>query len=280
MAEKNLIIFTDLDGTLLDLETYSYAGAEDALNRIGERNIPLVFCSSKTRAEQAFYQNELGINHPIIVENGGAIFIRNDYFDFEYAHQKSEAKYNIIEIGMPYKTIREKLAKIRDAHGFDFRGYGDMSVAEVSDLTGLDRQAAQRARERDYSETITFMDSPERLQKFKMLLQKQDLQGTHGGRFLTVTATRNDKGKAVKLLANLYRQSFDAILSVGIGDARNDLPLLSAVDVPILLQRPEENWGELSLPILRKVSGSGPKVWDRVIAELLDSASFFTSERR
>lgn len=270
MVSENLIIFTDLDGTLLDLNSYSYRGAERALSKIKARNIPLIFCSSKTRMEQAFYQTELEIKDPFIVENGGAIFIRKDYFDFEYEHQKSDAKYQIIEIGMPYKRIREKLIKIRNENGLKFNGYGDMSVDEVSALTGLDWEAAKRAMTREYSETINFMDSVEELQKFRLALQKRDLQCSHGGRLQTVTATSNDKGQAVRILKTMYLKAFSSIKTVGIGDAMNDLPLLSEVDLPILLQRPEENWQELNLPNLLKIPGGGPEVWVRIISGLLD----------
>ncbi|MFQ6113295.1 MAG: HAD-IIB family hydrolase, partial [bacterium] len=203
MQNDPLIIFTDLDGTLLDLHSYSYEGTESALSKIQKRNIPLIFCSSKTRTEQEFYQRELGIDHPFIVENGGAIFIRKDYFRFEYEHQKSNATYHVIEIGMSYKMIREKLTKIKNENGFKFNGYGDMSVDEVSALTGLNWEAAQRAMTREYSETINYVDSAEELHKLKLALQRQELQCSHGGRLQTVTATSNDKGKAVRILKNM-----------------------------------------------------------------------------
>lgn len=271
MTKKDLIIFTDLDGTLLDLNSYSYKGAESALSKLREQKTPLIFCSSKTRMEQEFYQKKLGVKHPFIVENGAAIFLRNDYFDFEYKHQKSDAKYHIIEIGMPYKMIREKLIKIRNENGFKFKGYGDMTVDEVSKLTGLDFEATKRARSREYSETINFTDSAKQLQKFEKALQKEGLQCSHGGRFLTVTATSNNKGKAVRILKNLYFHAFGSITTVGIGDAMNDLPLLSEVDRPILLLRPEENWQKQNLPNLQKIPGSGPEVWGRVITGLLEA---------
>ncbi len=46
---KKLIIFTDLDGTLLDLHTYSFEKSLPGLGLLRQKNVPLVFCSSKTR---------------------------------------------------------------------------------------------------------------------------------------------------------------------------------------------------------------------------------------
>jgi len=74
------VIFTDLDGTLLELETYSYAKALPSINYLRKKGIPIVFCSAKTRAEQEVYRKELQINDPFIVENGGAVFVFQGYF--------------------------------------------------------------------------------------------------------------------------------------------------------------------------------------------------------
>ncbi len=55
-----LVIFTDLDGTLLDRDTYSFEPALPALRLIRQKDIPLVLSSSKTRAEIEFYRERIG----------------------------------------------------------------------------------------------------------------------------------------------------------------------------------------------------------------------------
>lgn len=57
-VSRKIIIFTDLDGTLLDV-VYSYHAANEALHSIREQDIPLVICSSKTRAEIEFFDIDL-----------------------------------------------------------------------------------------------------------------------------------------------------------------------------------------------------------------------------
>ena len=66
------VVFTDLDGTLLEHSTYSFAEAEEALDLLRSQDIPLVICTSKTRSEVEFWRRLLGNEHPFIVENGGA----------------------------------------------------------------------------------------------------------------------------------------------------------------------------------------------------------------
>ena len=50
-----IIVFTDLDSTLLHPKTYSFDAAMPALKLIKEKDIPLILCSSKTRAEIEVY---------------------------------------------------------------------------------------------------------------------------------------------------------------------------------------------------------------------------------
>ena len=99
MADHRLkiVVFTDLDGTLLDRTTYSYASAVPALESLRQKKIPIVFCSAKTSAEQEAYRKELGIGDPFIVENGGAIFIPYGYFPFEFDYHKTIGGNLIIE---------------------------------------------------------------------------------------------------------------------------------------------------------------------------------------
>ena len=83
---RKLVIFTDLDGTLLDRNTYSFEPAQSTLHLIKQKNIPLVLSSSKTRAEIEFYRRRLENDHPFISENGGAVFIPRDYFSFQFSY--------------------------------------------------------------------------------------------------------------------------------------------------------------------------------------------------
>jgi predicted mannosyl-3-phosphoglycerate phosphatase (HAD superfamily) len=56
---------------------------------------------------------------------------------------------------------------------------------------------------------------------------------------------------------------------VGIGDSPNDLPMLLAVDIPVLVQGPEGGWEEVNIPRLRRVEGIGPEGWARAVEEII-----------
>jgi len=79
---RNYIIFSDLDGTLLDHKTYTFDPALEALSIIKSRQIPLILSSSKTRAEIERIQSHLTLKDPFIFENGSGVFYNNQVVSF------------------------------------------------------------------------------------------------------------------------------------------------------------------------------------------------------
>jgi len=268
------IVFTDLDGTLLDLVTYSYEKSIAGVKRLKEIGVPLIFCSAKTRAEQEVYRRKLESFHPFIVENGGAIFIPRGYFPFSFEYHKSVNELLVIELGTSYKKVRQLLSKVREESGLRFRGFGDMSDEEVAEETGLDIDSAKLAKQREYDETVIIESEAKQspitsgeIDEFLQKIKQAGLNWTHGGRFYGVMGD-NDKGKAVKIVTGLYREMWGEIETIGVGDSLNDLPMLSTVDIPILVQKRDYAWENIDVPNLRKVQGIGPEGWSRAIKEI------------
>ena len=216
------VIFTDLDGTLLDPETYSYDRALPAIEHLRSQEVPVIFCSAKTRVEQEVYRKELHIKDPFIVENGGAVFISQGYFPFDFEYHKAKDGYQVIELGIPYHRIRGILAQIRDDTGLSFRGFGDMSAEEVASLTSLDLEAAQRAKAREYDETLNLEGTPDEINRVLNEIRKTGLNYTSGGRYYDVTGP-NDKGKATRILIDLFNRKSGQIKTIAKGDSPDDL---------------------------------------------------------
>lgn len=262
------IIFTDLDGTLLDSKTYSCEKSLSAINRLKEKGIPIIFCSAKTRAEQEVYRRQLGLPQPFVVENGGAIFIPEDYFPFSFDYHKAVDDLLAIELAVPYGRIRELLARIVEENEFSFRGFADMSAADVAEITGLDLEFAKLAKLREYDEPVQFNSLGENdLGRFLAKLKETGLSCSRGGLLYHVMGG-GGKGKAVEILSGLYRRMWGNIRTVGLGNGLNDLPMFSQVDIPILVQKRDHSWEDMNLPALRKVRGVGPAGWSNAIVEI------------
>jgi predicted mannosyl-3-phosphoglycerate phosphatase (HAD superfamily) len=62
------VIFTDLDGTLLDHDTYAWGAAEPGVHFLNDHGVPLVLVTSKTRAEVEHWRRVLRNDHPFAIE--------------------------------------------------------------------------------------------------------------------------------------------------------------------------------------------------------------------
>jgi mannosyl-3-phosphoglycerate phosphatase len=265
-----LVIFTDLDGTLLDRNTYSFEPAQPALRLIRSKNIPLVVSSSKTRAEIELYRKKLKNDHPFVSENGGAVFIPKDYFSFHFPYDRESDWYFVLELGTFYLQIIEVLESIKKETGIPIKGFSDLVEKEIISLCGLNLKEAKFAKKREYDEPFVIEGGEEEVEIVKRKIEEKGMNYIWGGRFHHILG-KNDKGKAVMILKELYENEFFSISTVGIGDSLNDLPMLSAVDHPIFLKREGNLQPENLLPIqnLTIANGAGPWAWNDAVLSFL-----------
>ena len=264
--EPYSVVITDLDDTLLG-QDYRPGPAGAAVTALAARGIPLVFCSSKTRAEQLEVREKLGVKHPFIVENGAALLLPCGYFPTGGDEASVIPGYRVIEFAAPLAEVRESLARVRREQRLPLRGYGDMTVAEVASLTVLDAPAAARACAREYSETVVITGSAPEVSCTIRALGNAGLECVPGGRYYSVHRGA-DKGRAATALLQMYRRQHGAVRSIGIGDSPNDATLLAAVDVPVLVRRPSGDWSDLDLPGLIRVDGIGPEGFNQALRDL------------
>ena len=269
---KKLVIFTDLDGTLLDHSTYSFEKALPALNSIRQREIPLILCSSKTRTEIEHYRKKLANIHPFVSENGGGIFIPKNYFDFPLSSAsysiEEEAAYNVIRLGARYSDLRIAVRELQQ-EGFEITGFGDMTARELADMTNLHIDEALMAKERDFDEPFIFKGMDHEMPHLFRSISKKGFNFTQGNFFHILG--NSDKGIAMNLLSELYRKQFSELVTVAIGDSLNDLPMLERADYSVLVQKPDGSYdSNIDLPHLMKPDGIGPDGWNKALLTLTE----------
>lgn len=263
---KKLIIFTDLDGTLLDAKTYSFEPALPALTLLKEKIIPLVICSSKTRKEIEHYRRKLDNHHPFISENGGGIFIPTGYFKFQISNFKSEenGKYQIIRLGAEYSDLRKTLLELH-SEGFNVKGFGDMTAEELADIANMSIDEAEMAKERDFDEPFVFDGSKADEQRLLETIMAKGFNFTQG-RFFHILGN-SDKGKAISILIDMYKRKFGEIITIATGDSPNDIPMLKRVDYPVIVQKPDGSYDpRINTPNLIRAEGIGPDGWNKAIS--------------
>ena len=270
----SLVIVSDLDGTLLDGRTYSWTPAREALQLLARQNIPLVLVSSKTRTELEPLRLQLDHHAPFIVENGGAVFVPKGLFPFPLDSTVLRGSYQVLETGAPYARLRTALKEIEQLVGCPLKGFGDMTVEELMQCTGLSRTEAILAKQREYDEPFVLDPGSGRAEDVRCLAEQRGLTVTRGGRFYHLMGSAN-KGRACRSVIDWYRRALPPnsppLQTVGLGDSLNDLPMLAAVDHPILLPHPDGSHDpEIRIPVMRTREG-GPVGWNAAVLEVVST---------
>ena len=272
------LIFSDIDNTLLqsyiikDGEIYhieEYGEIKEIVQKLRKNNIPLVLCSSKTRFEQEKIRKYLEINDPYVVENGGAIFIPENYFPIDLEELGLSINRNnenlIIELGKSYNRIIETLQEIREIFHIEFIAVHDLSLPELAQKVGISIEDAKLMASREYSETILEINI-NKLDKLKKILNDRGLRILQGTRYNTVSSL-HDKGSAISILKKLYSIKYEneKIESIGIGDAFNDIPMFENVDKPFLVRNIQNSYAPMKINNLIRVNGIGQTGWKEII---------------
>ncbi|PBI79127.1 mannosyl-3-phosphoglycerate phosphatase [Rahnella victoriana] len=225
-----LIIFTDLDGSLLDHHDYSWQPAQPWLDKLAAARIPLILTTSKTTAEVANLQAALHLTHqPYIAENGAIIHLPSEW-------QTADAAPFHIH-GAAYPEIRQTLVELRQRYDFEFRGFGDVTPEQVAVWTGLSATDAALAMQREASEPLVWFGNDLDFAHLKKCLAREGLALTRGGRFWHVMGAGAGKGQAVQWLTAQYQQKRgQPVISIGLGDGPNDLSMLDTVDHAVVIK--------------------------------------------
>ncbi|MDO6737875.1 mannosyl-3-phosphoglycerate phosphatase [Wenyingzhuangia sp. 2_MG-2023] len=257
------IVFTDLDGTFLNHDNYSFAESKEALQKLFDQKIPLVFTTSKTKIEVELLQKQVGIKEPFIVENGAALFIPKNYQGLDFSFLDEIEDYWVFQLGISYKLVVDFYNTYKDEFGMF--GFSEMTVEDAAEHTGLPLKDAKRSKERGFTEPFLLNDAS-RYEELQKLALSNGINITKGGRFYHLIGNNQDKGKAVAKCIKLFENSFHTKLtSIGLGDGQNDIPLLENVDIPIAIKNHQGEYISLTNNLLQKSTYKGAKGWNEMI---------------
>lgn len=248
-----LLVFSDLDGTLIDHETYRWDAAVPALTALAKKGAGVVLASSKTAAEIVTIQEALDLRQwPAIVENGAGVLSPD----------------SSTEQPQRYRELLAILNNTPEHLRACFQGFSDMNTRTVADITGLSQQAAARAMDRCFSEPGRWTGSEAERADFISRLSQQGVTATQGGRFFTLSFGQT-KADAMAGLISQYNPRY----TVALGDAPNDIEMLQAADIGIVVANPHHTAlpaleGEAEGRIIR-TELVGPAGWNAAMLELI-----------
>jgi mannosyl-3-phosphoglycerate phosphatase len=266
-----LVVFSDLDGTLLDHETYSFEPARPALEALRGLGLPLVLASSKTAVEISVLRRQIGVEDcPAIVENGAGILPPGPF----------RPGANQI-----YARLRAALDALPRELRSGFAGFGDWSAAEITRRTGLTAEQAGHARQRQFSEPGIWSGGDEALAAFLDRLASLGISACRGGRFLTLSFGASKADRMSEILRTFAAPQGPRPSTLALGDAPNDVEMLEAADFGVIIANP----GGAELPPLcgeaegriRRSSNAGPAGWNDGVLDRLEEIRILTgSEKR
>jgi mannosyl-3-phosphoglycerate phosphatase len=271
LKKYNYIIFSDLDGTLLDHNTYQFSEANQALKLLKQKKIPVVLSSSKTKIEMSGLQKLMEIEqYPFIVENGSAVYTTNNYFT-DQDNKETIGNYDCYKLGITYKEIVNIIEKISAKYDLTITGFHNTDKGEIMEKTLLDERSVEMAMNREFSVPLFYDDKTKEI--LLKEIEKYELKLLFGGRFMHLLG-KTDKGKALHFVKNAYglKYKLDSLKTIAIGDTLNDAAMLQAADIKILVKRHNNKHDErVQIENLLYSPYIGPKGWNHSIIEIIKS---------
>ncbi len=270
--QRRLVVMTDVDGCVVDHATYSHAAADPAIAQLKAAGVPIVLCSSKTRAELERLQEALGLTSPFVAENGGALYVPAGTFPFRIPGATEAAGYEVLEFGRRHQEVLAVLLATAARLGIEVVTFSRMSVEAVAEDCGLSLAQARLAKLREFDEPYRLVvPDPAARTRLCRALRNAGLRCLSGGRYDHVVGG-TDKGAPVSAVREFYAQVFGPVVIVGLGDSLNDLALLTEVDIPIVVRNSVSRTSGLLVRELRGAtvtSDEGPAGWRDAVMNLL-----------
>ncbi|WP_416305362.1 HAD-IIB family hydrolase [Neptunicella sp. SCSIO 80796] len=268
MLENRYVIFTDLDGSLLDHDTYSHSAADQTLAKLHQLNIPVIPNTSKTAAELEELHQELALDAPFIVENGAAVFIPKGYFAQQPDNTQPYREYWVKTFSKDRQHWLTLLAKVKNDFKGLFEHFATMTVQRICDTTGLSFQQAELAADRHFSEPVLWQGDGQQRQQFIDALIQLGADPLQGGRFIHVSGECS-KGIAMQWLVDEFSRQGDAndqYKSIAIGDSQNDVAMLEMASIAVRILSPVQPLPELNrIQNLFTSTLPGPEGWSECI---------------
>lgn len=260
--DKLLVINADIFGdNSEELEKIALA-----MIPIKQANIPILLYSSRTYEEMIWWCGELAIHHPFIVENGGALYVPNNYLKLNLKDFSVANDHHQLTFGSTRSTIENVTYKLAKVTGTNLDN-DIQSPLDLADYWDIELFEAERQMSRNFSQMIAKTNEVSDLSDmFKHLVAQQGLdiieneQAFYIGNFSII--------EPIRYWIDFLKLQFADLQVFTLTNVANDKPILELSDESFLLKKDDE-WQPVLLDNLNLINGSTIGGLKQVIAALM-----------
>ena len=255
--KKQIIIFTDLDGSLLDKDTFRFDEIEDYFKELISKGIKIIPNSSKTENELLDFNKQYNLNLPFISENGSSIhglnLIQKDLPNKVLISRPADQIYGIYNENIP-PHLKDKITFILK-----------LNSKELQEIFGLPLDKIELALKRNHSLPIQFNGNKIEKNEFIKIMNNAGLTVQTGGRLMNICDNVNKSKAIYKTLELIKKEIDDEIITIGVGDNQNDIDMLRHSNYACLVKNEDFDSSLINIDNLIKSTEPSPKGWADVI---------------
>ena len=259
---SKIIIFTDLDGTLLHSETFEFEKIRQYIKNLLSKNISIIPNSSKTKAEILNFCHELKAELPFIAENGAAIYkmnlINSDFPEKIILSRDKDEILNVFLKKIPKKFISKCKFVLK------------LKKDEQLKIFGLSEEQLSYASDREFSVPLLFKGNKVEKNNLFRLVSNMGLTMQEGGRVINLSDNVG-KAFAMKKVRRIFDKTEKQELKIiGVGDNFNDLDMLKNSDIACLVFNEKFKLDTLNIKNCLVSKKPAPEGWEEVVKMALE----------
>ena len=228
MSFDNILLFTDLDGTLLNKKTFEFKAALDLIKNCISKGINIIPNSSKTDLELDEICEKLEIPKVYISENGSCIYGLN--FLCENLNEKICLSRNKDII---FKNFTDKCNVKLQKKCLILE---NETLQNQIQVLGLPKNKISKAMNRKFSIPFIFLGNNEEEVELKKNVKRNGLNVQFGGRVLSLGDEVSKGDAMMRFMSLLSNETKKNYVSICVGDNENDFDMLDKCDYPCLVK--------------------------------------------